>query len=162
MRVRLRKVGGLVRKGENLVEVDLDLLRCGKDGGDAVVEFRELVARTLRLEEGAVSRLRLVHKGIVLHNYDDRLPNFQDSDVVSYAVALDAPEEYLRERIDGGFEEQEERYGGTRFVSSAAQQSFAVVLTHATPRLLFLHATGTFDSTSSPCRPIGNARWPPT
>ncbi|QDZ25678.1 hypothetical protein A3770_18p81960 [Chloropicon primus] len=109
MRVRLRKVGGLVRKGENLVEVDLDLLRCGKDGGDAVVEFRELVARTLRLEEGAVSRLRLVHKGIVLHNYDDRLPNFQDSDVVSYAVALDAPEEYLRERIDGGFEEQEER-----------------------------------------------------
>ena len=43
-------------------------------------------------------------------------------DIISYAVALRAPEEYLRERVDGGFEEQEER--DLRFDVSALSSSW--------------------------------------
>ena len=105
--LHLRKLGGisLSRKGKGAgvdVEVDWDA------AGDDVAAFRKIVTAALDLDEGAWERLRLVYKGRVLHDYDGGLPDFREKDVVSYALALEAPDYALRAGVDGGFEEQEE------------------------------------------------------
>ncbi len=81
-----------------------------QEDGEAALTFDALrlrVAKVLgRLDDA--ERLKLVHKGKVLKSYL-ALPAFRDGDVISYAFSLRAPDQYLRERVDGGFEEQEEQ-----------------------------------------------------
>ena len=64
MRVRLRKLGGLGRR-ERVLEVE--------EARD-VAGFRKLVAKEIGLDETDCARLRLVHGGKVLHDYDGSLP----------------------------------------------------------------------------------------
>ena len=97
MIVKLRKLGGIGKKAG----VDLEL----PDGLEDVTALRKLVADKLGLEG---KRLRLSHKGRVLHDFGS-LPKIAEGDVLSYALAPRPPDEYLRETVDGGFEEDEER-----------------------------------------------------
>mmetsp|Transcript_3688 Transcript_3688/g.9597 ORF Transcript_3688/g.9597 Transcript_3688/m.9597 type:complete len:247 (-) Transcript_3688:69-809(-) len=126
MRLVLRQLGGLAvgkratalslggseggAGGSASGRVGAEPATSSKEEGEATLTFDALrlrVAEALdRLEDA--DRLKLVHKGKVLKPYL-ALPAFRDGDVISYAFSLRAPDEYLRERVDGGFEEQEER-----------------------------------------------------
>ena len=75
MIVKLRKLGGIGKKAG----VDLEL----PDGLEDVTALRKLVADKLGLEG---KRLRLSHKGRVLHDFG-RLPKIAEGDVLSYALA---------------------------------------------------------------------------